>query len=427
MSIEDLQKELAEYKQLFENAKCRIGDFEDIICNGAKCIETFCDDDAEEDEDYKTIDGNYYCLECAKLQKVEEVVEEETELVCDYCGENDTPVTLQNGEYGCEKCLTWEDAEYHNCKGCNRCIERWLDCEDCGEPALEPREDSDDESEENICGECETTISSGRCGGCNPTGECEKCGEQGEHSTVNGICLLCRKTTTTEVAEPKINKYELSKDTTDKFDAFLLSRSPTKEVVDEVVEEVVEEVIVFDYECWACNNGCDTKYIINKCIFCIECIAEKDFFGKCKVADLKSMCKTRGLSGYSKLKKQELIDLLRPQPQGECGECNKPLYISSNGDMNYSHCEGCDKNFCSSCSDFSNCDECDEEVCGGCYEKNHKEHNVEEEKCCDCEEEIKKNTGIECERCECDCCEECYRTDETSGMKFCEGCYDKLY
>ena len=90
MSVEELQKrieelekenkqlkeEKKEYYELFEYSKDMLANSYDCICNGDKCLECFC---KEDDEDYKKIDGFYYCNECAKLQDGYEE-EEEKEL-----------------------------------------------------------------------------------------------------------------------------------------------------------------------------------------------------------------------------------------------------------------------------------------------------------------------------------------------------------
>ena len=54
-------------------------------------------------------------------------------------------------------------------------------------------------------------------------------------------------------------------------------------------------------------------------------MSEQIDISKMKVKELKAECKRRGIKKYSKLKKQELINLLKPKEEGESKEEIKVL------------------------------------------------------------------------------------------------------
>jgi len=102
-----------------------------------------------------------------------------------------------------------------------------------------------------------------------------------------------------------------------------------------------------------------------------------------KVKELKSLCKSKGIKGYSKLRKQQLLDLL--VKVNGCGYCEEPI------SENNTKCNDCEKKFCNDC--------------------------IENE-----ENEI---DGKKCERCDVWVCGKCYRLEENCMMYMCNGCYDK--
>ena len=59
-----------------------------------------------------------------------------------------------------------------------------------------------------------------------------------------------------------------------------------------------------------CDDCFDSRDETGDCGFCYECYLKTTDANKLKVKELKALCKSKGIKGYSKLKKQELLDLL---------------------------------------------------------------------------------------------------------------------
>jgi len=60
-----------------------------------------------------------------------------------------------------------------------------------------------------------------------------------------------------------------------------------------------------------CENCFDSRDENGDCGFCYDCYLKTTDINKLKVKELKSLCKLKEIKGYSKLKKQQLLELLK--------------------------------------------------------------------------------------------------------------------
>jgi len=176
-------------------------------------------------------------------------------LYCDYCGEDNTEIQKHHGDNICNKCLSYEDEEYGNCKGCKRLQDRG-----------------------NICGH---GIADGIC--C----ICEECRKELLYN--NGEYLECEECK----EEVTVNEDEECPTTCINCDKIYHANCMKGNI--RYIEKEGED---YCYNCKSHGESDDEEE------------EDKDI-SKLTVKQLKTLCKERGLKRYSGLRKQELLDLLK--------------------------------------------------------------------------------------------------------------------
>jgi|TARA_B100001971_G_scaffold13522_1_gene10738 hypothetical protein len=104
-----------------------------MTCRRCNEKDDFCDGNSSEELCKHCLD--HCCEDCFKELETKEEYEHSVcnecyVPFCDYCGE-EGEIVLHHGDNCCKKCLSYEDNEYCNCKGCGRLIERNTECKDC--------------------------------------------------------------------------------------------------------------------------------------------------------------------------------------------------------------------------------------------------------------------------------------------------------
>ena len=187
---------------------------------------------------------------------------------CNYCGEH--PI--------CEECNNIRDILVERNDGytyCKKCIEE----HNCGE---------EEEKCEELCDLCkEHNVIKGYC----ENGQCNKsvCEECDGYNNQSGEFYCCEECDTTEV----VCKY-------------------CNDIIDEEEEEPPTTCIGCEGHY---HNQCGKKGSIRYMIhfgedYCYDCKGEKEDLENQTVKKLKIICKENGIKRYSKLRKQELIDLI---------------------------------------------------------------------------------------------------------------------
>lgn len=238
----------------------------------------------------------------AIIQSQKELEEEkEDEKYCDYCGE-EGEIVLHHGDKCCKKCLSYEDEEYCNCKECGRLIERdqegTTECKDCKEeekeelkvdttlPPLPPNLSMSPMTPKQTLSQLSSPTPI-------PMTAEDLVDYDAEESFLrkqmkkdeeikyekNGKPYICKK----EVPTPKIEESELKIDIPE---ASEIIKKPTPKVLQR--NKVGKPGFTFE-----------------------EIKSEEINYKKMKVPELKKLCKSRKIKKYSKLKKQQLIDLLK--------------------------------------------------------------------------------------------------------------------
>jgi len=144
MSVEELQKrieelekenkELREYKCLFRDARDKLECQYSIMCSNYKCIADFCEED---EEYYKIIHDNYYCLDCAGeicydcTEKVEDT-EDNCIITCCRCEKHYHEKCIYGGIIICAE----DDGQWY--------------CYDCDSARGATDDESEEEGEKNI-------------------------------------------------------------------------------------------------------------------------------------------------------------------------------------------------------------------------------------------------------------------------------------
>ncbi len=220
-------------------------------------------------------------------------------------------------------------------------------------------------------------------------------------------------------------------------------------------KEIVDDSGCCPSTCYECDkiyhfNCCrgNIRYIENECEdYCYKCKdygasdcedsdseseEEEKNINKMTVKELKALCKSKGIKGYSKLKKQQLLDLLKPKEEVEeeekmlCQYCEESVnrddirYIMILGYGCDYICVGCIEKHHEQCKNCSNIRRNGEAIdyddfCDSCRHWNGKdceesEEEEEENLCENCEKELDKDTFAHCGHhfCSGKMCEDCH-------------------
>jgi len=318
------RKELDNLEEMEEHTNCKkekCGFCETVMpiknnCNG-KCEVPICVSCIEDGQEL------YSCSMC------------NTELICGdciYAWCNNCSETI------CNKCHEKEeDCEYNNMPFCHSsCVEHYK---------VKNNEESEDYSDEEevekiICRFCKELKSIKK--DTTKYGCCEDCENSciAHHIGSECECEICSNFMDCD-EENKGNMGRCNKCYDDRKDwcaecilLYKISRDSNEEIKKEEESEEEEE----SGECEDCGlisgfftncNECNKEFC-NNCLKCSHNCSkdneeeeEKDL-SKLKVKELKAMCKEKGLKRYSKLKKQQLLDLLKPkEEEGEIQELSK--------------------------------------------------------------------------------------------------------